>query len=294
MDLIDFDYVVLPSSPSYYDLEQNVIYQKKKIDDLTETVKEMQLEMQKMKENKMKRIDKLEMKLEENKFRRIEALESKFKTFETEDLKQVQDLQILKQIHNNLMIEFYYIELSDVMQCLKKFQTSSYKGEEHRVNHIALKKRNEENLKLKINRNICFTVNDDIQQILEEKKNIDERFEFIVDESSNLNVKKIEFSVNSKVVDLRNLIIISVKDVMCHFYNIKELKYCPYTIRKSSNGIETIIHLTRENFIIDCNDKRLPVKVPEYLNISGKNYEKSFIDYTHEEYIHIETTTQHF
>jgi hypothetical protein len=87
------------------------------------------------------------------------------------------------------------------------------------------------------------------------------------------------------LVDLRNLIIISSKDVICHFYfyNIQELKYCPYTIRKSIHRIETVIHLSRENFIINCNDKRLPVKVPDYLNISEKNYEKSFIDYTDEE-----------
>uniref|UniRef100_A0A6C0HSX4 Uncharacterized protein n=1 Tax=viral metagenome TaxID=1070528 RepID=A0A6C0HSX4_9ZZZZ len=302
MDLIDFDYVVLPSTPSYYDLEQNVISQKKKIDELTETVKEMQLELQKMKKNKMKHIDRLETKLEENKFRRIEGLESKFKVLEEKTIEELekrqnmrQDMQILKQIHNNLMIEFYYIELSDVMQCLKKFQTSYiYKGnEDHRLKHIAfLKKSNEEKLKLKINRNISFTINDDIQQILDEKKNIRESYEFVVDESSKLNVKKIEFPVNSKLVDLRNLIIISPKDVICHFYNIQELKYCPYTIRKSSNGIETVIHLSRENFIINYNDK-IPVTVPDYLNISEKNYEKSFIDYTHEE-LSVQMKSYHF
>ena len=294
MDLIDFDYVVLPSTPSYYDLEQNVIHQKKKIDELTETVKEIKMELQKMKENKMKCIDKLETKLKENKFRRIEDLESNFK-----ELEKREDVQILTRMHNNLMVEFYYIELSDVMQCLKKFQNSYlYKGnEEHRVNHIAyLKKRNEENLKLKINRNICLTVNDDIQQILEEKKNINECFEFVVDESTILNVKKIEFPVHSKVVDLSNLIIISSKNAIHHFYNIQKLKICPYTITKASNGFETIIHLSRENFIINSNCKSLPVEVPDYLKFfEKKQYNKSFIDYTNKDCIHIGSNyLQHF
>lgn len=289
MNLIDFDDfdVVLPSTPSYYDLEQNVIHQKKKIDELTETVKEMQMELQKMKENKMKRIDKLETKLEENKFRRIEDLESKFKVLEKRE-----DVQILRRIHNNLMVEFYYIELSEFMQCLKKFQANCIcKGNEgHRLHVASLKKTNEENLNKKINRNICFTENDDIRQILEEKKNIRESFAFIVDESTKLNVKKIEFPVHSRVVDLSNLIIISSKDAIPHFYDIQELKFCPYTIRKSSLGIESIIYLTRENYISNIQHKDLPVRVPDYLKfIEKKQYNESFIDYTIEELSHFES-----
>jgi uncharacterized coiled-coil protein SlyX len=209
-DLLYFDFVDAPTSPSYYELEQNIIQQNRKIDELSETIKEMKNELQEMRQNKMKRIENIEKKVED---------------FDSNKFK------ILKQMNHNLMIEFYYVDLKKVVEYIRDFQIKgasllkigsipTYINERVSV----MKKNNEVYLQRQNFKNVNVSIPSENELKRETKC---ETFKFIAED---LIVKKIEIPIDSKIVDLSNKIIISRLDIIQHFLNIQKLIICPYQI----------------------------------------------------------------
>jgi hypothetical protein len=210
-NLIDFDYISMPPVPSYYELEQIVIQQQRKMDEMSIIIKKIQSEIHVMRENKMKLVKKLESKVIE--------VEDKIK----DDIRLRNDMtikvEVLEQL-NNLMVTFYYIDLHDVTNHVKKFQRETEsKIFVHDVKH--LQNANELFLKKEkyFNATIELNKDNDIDGLL------DVDFMRIPNRDVKLMIKKIEIAINSEKVDISNKIILNFSEIQ-KFYNLKKIKLC--------------------------------------------------------------------
>ena len=220
-NLIDFDYIPMPPVPSYYELEQIIIQQQRKMDEISIIIKKIQTELLEMRKNKMKRIEKLENK--------VIKMEDEMK----DDIRLRNDMtikvEVLEQLNNNLMVTFYYISLHDVTSHFKKFQrVTESKIFVHDVKHLQngnelfLKKERYFNATIELNKD------NDVDGLLDA--------EFMcIPIHDKLIIKKIEIPINSEKVDLSNKIILNVSEIQ-KFYNVEKLKICRLSC-STANGL---------------------------------------------------------
>ena len=215
----------MPPVPSYYELEQIIIQQQRKMDEMSIIIKKIQTELLEMRKNKMKRIEKLENK--------VIKMEDEMK----DDIRLRNDMtikvEVLKQINNNLMVTFYYISLHDVTNHVKKFQRETEsKIFVHDIKHLQngnelfLKKEKYFNATIELNKD------NDVDGLLDaESMCIPNQIH-----DNKLIIKKIEILINSEKVDLSNKIILNVSEIQ-KFYNVEKLKICRLSYSTANGAI---------------------------------------------------------
>lgn len=150
----------------------------------------------------------------------LEKIEPKIELYDIIE-KMEKTLTILSNIHNNFMVEFYYIDLQDVLTHVKHFQRLPFKNLSLfniQASNKKLLSKKDFNITIDQNTNDTFVMDCDI------------RFQ-----SSKLIIKKIMFPIDSEEIDLSNKIVISKLSFNTQFYNIKKIKLCRLQIKPPRN-----------------------------------------------------------